>query len=315
MKLNNTKLVELDYLPQESMSEFVYSYARSFPEQKLTESQLISFLKRKFQIPKISNFYNIAALVTQEGIVASGYGIVRNRYSLGNQRIRVGLVCDVFTDASFRKMGLFRKVSLIAIEREELTKTKFLIGFPIRDGVMPGHLSVGWRYIFDMPLWWSFPSLGSIGKVEKNPVLNSSLFNSQEKVIAINVDDEFLKWRFSLFDVDYYLVSIPDSSDFAIVRKSKIRNIPFTCIIFMQSGNRRSSKILVRQIRNLSLRLATFGVVGSWNNSYAKDLFLEASGLRKSAKFQKVIVRELNKFHCPSEENVYRLSWMDSDTL
>ena len=83
----------------------------------------------------------------------------------------------------------------------------------------------------------------------------------------------------------------------------------------MQSTNNRNTRILVRMIRNLSLHLGTVGVIGCWNNSYANDLFLKSSGLRKSSKFQKVIVRELNDFSCPRGENDYRLSWMDSDTL
>jgi hypothetical protein len=190
-----------------------------------------------------------------------------------------------------------------------------LIGFPVRDEVMPGHLSVGWKHVFDMPLWWGIPRLGSIRKIKKNAVLHASMFDSQERVIAIDINDEFLKWRFSLFSVDYYLVSIPKSRDFAIVRKSKLKSVPFTCIIYMQSTNKKNARLLVRKIRNLALRLVTVGVVGSWNDTYADDLFLATSGLRKSSKFQKVIIRELSKFKCPSQENQFRLSWIDSDTL
>ena len=253
--------------------------------------------------------------MTDDGIVASGYGIVRNKYSRNGEDHGVGLVCDVFTNADFRKMGLFKKVSLLAIKREELTDTKFLIGFPVRDEVMPGHLSVGWRYFFDMPLWWAFPRLGLIKNVQKNPNLLSSMFTNSRTKIMVKITNEYLNWRFSLFEVDYFLVGIPESTDFAIVRKAKLKNLPFTCIVFMQSTSKRNSKILVRNIRNLSLRLGTLGVIGSWNNAYSNDLFLPTSGLRKSSKFQKVIVRELNGFKCPSEEDQYSLSWIDSDTL
>jgi hypothetical protein len=315
MNSSNAKLDEFDYLPRQSIAAFAKSYSMSFPDLKLTESALIAFLNRKFRSIENLDAYNIAALVTTDGIVASGYGIIRNTYSLGSENLSVGLVCDVFTNTEFRKMGLFKKVSLVAIAREELTATNFLIGFPIRDEVMPGHLSVGWKYVFDMPLWWGLPRLGSIRNVKRNPVLHTAMFDSQERVIAINVNNEFLKWRFSLFSFDYYLVSVSDSRDFAIVRKSKLRNIPFTCIVFMQTSNKKNARILVRKIRNLSLYLATVGVIGCWNNSYANDLFLSTSGLRKSSKYQKVIVRGLNEFKCPSKENDFRLSWMDSDTL
>ncbi len=315
MKSNNTTFNEVGFLPRKSIDAFAKSYSMSFPELRLTESELVDFLNRKFQPLESSETHNIAALVTDDGVVASGYGIVRNSYAQGDQSIGVGLVCDVFTNANFRKMGLFKKVSLLAIGREQLTTTNFLIGFPIRDEVMPGHLSVGWKYLFDMPLWWGLPRLGTLRNVTKYLNMPAIMFDPQKKGIAIKVSDEFLKWRFSLFNLNYYLISVPDSRDFAIVRKSKLRNIPFTCIVFMQSTNNRNTRILVRMIRNLSLHLGTVGVIGCWNNSYANDLFLKSSGLRKSSMFQKVIVRELNDFICPREENDYRLSWMDSDTL
>jgi hypothetical protein len=315
MKSYNLPKNELEYLPSELMESFAESYSLSFPELKLENSSLIAFLNRKFVPLDNTQFHNIASLVTEDGIVASGYGIVRNYYTKNDEDLGVGLVCDVFTNANFRKMGLFKRVSLLAIKREELTETKFLIGFPVRDEVMPGHLSVGWRYIFDMPLWWAFPRLGLLKNVQKNPNLLSSMFANPRTRITVKITNEYLKWRFSLFEVDYFLVGIPDSKDFAIVRKAKVKNLPFTCIVFMQSSNKRNSKILVRSIRNLSLRLGTLGVLGSWNKAYSNDLFLPTSGLRKSSKFQKVIVRELNGFKCPSDEDQYSLSWIDSDTL
>lgn len=315
MKSSNNSFNQLEYLPEKLIESFAKSYSLSFPELKLNQSSLINYLKRKFQTLDDSGFLNIAALVSNDGVVASGYGVVRNEYSMGEEAINVGLVCDVFTNSDFRKMGLFKKVSLLAIAREESTKTSFLIGFPIRYEVMPGHLSVGWKYIFDMPIWWSFPRLGSSRRVLKNPDFTESIFSTTSKNICIETNNDYLKWRFSLFNVDYFLISIPNSEDFAIIRRAKIKNIPFTCIVFLQSSNQKNTRILIGKIRSMSLRLGTFGVLGCWNNSYADDLFLSTSGLRKSSKFQKVIVRELNGFSCPDNEAQYRLSWLDSDTL
>jgi hypothetical protein len=315
MKSNNESFAQLEYLPENLIDSFAKSYSLSFPELKLSQSSLVNFLKRKFQTLDDSGLLNVAALVSDSGVVASGYGVVRNGYSTGDEDIDVGLVCDVFTNSDFRKMGLFKKVSLLAIAREETTKTNFLIGFPIRDEVMPGHLSVGWKYIFDMPIWWSFPRLGSLRNVRKNPDFTESTFTSASRNICLKTNSDYLKWRFSLFNVDYFLISIPDSEDFAIIRRAKVKKIPFTCIVFLQSSSRKNSRILIGKVRNMSLRLVTFGALGCWNNSYADDLFLSTSGLRKSSKFQKVIVRELNGFNCPNDEAQYRLSWLDSDTL
>jgi len=306
---------KVEYISPELLENFAKSYSVSFPELQLDSFTLLKFLKRKFQLLEKSDSYNIAALTTEDGIFASAYGIIRNVYSQNQENLIVGLVCDVFTNPSFRKLGLFKTVSLLAIAREELTTTNFLIGFPIRDEVMPGHLSVGWKHIFNMPIWWSLPRLGRIKNVQKNPVLLSSMFPTQSKNISINTNDEFLKWRFSIHDIDYLLVSVPNSDDFAIVRTAKIRNLPFTCIVFMHSTSKQNVKIMVRTIRTLSLRLGTLGVLGCWNDSYANELCLAGSGLKRSSKFQKVIVRELSGFQCPRGEEHYRLSWMDSDTL
>lgn len=315
MKSNSESFNHLEYIPEKLIDSFAKSYSLSFPELKLSGSSLVNFLKRKFQTLDDHELLNIAALVSDDGVVASGYGIVRNQYSMGDEEINVGLVCDVFTNSDFRKMGLFKKVSHLAIAREEIAKTNFLIGFPIRDEVMPGHLSVGWKYIFDMPIWWSFPRIGSIGNVRKNPNFTDSVFSLASKNVCLKTNNNYLEWRFSLFDVDYFLISIPNSEDFAIIRRAKIKKIAFTCIVFLQSSNQMNTRILINKIRNLSMRLKTFAVLGCWNNSYANDLFLSTSGLRKSSKFQKVIVRELNGFNCPSDEAKYRLSWLDSDTL
>lgn len=316
MKSFNMRLGEIEYLPKELIGAFAESYSLSFPENKLHGDSLIKHLDRKFTNSNFSNAYNIAALISNDEVIASGYGMIRNNYSDSSQNIVVGLVCDVFTHADFRKLGLFRKLSQLAIKREELTTTSFLIGFPVRDEVMPGHLSVGWKHIFNMPLWWGFPRFGSTKNVTVNKKLHASMFERPEDGISIVVSDEFLKWRFSLFaKIDYYFVGIPSSRDFAIVRKAKLGNLPFTCIVFMQSTCKENSKILIRKIRNLSLRIGTIGVLGCWNDSYAKDLFLETTSLKKSSKFQKVIVRELNDFKFPNDESEFRLSWIDSDTL
>jgi hypothetical protein len=315
MKSNNDSFDQLEYLPEKLIDSFAKSYSLSFPEIQLNHSSLINFLKRKFQTLDDSGLLNIAVLVGNDGVVASGYGVVRNEYSIGEETINVGLVCDVFTNSDFRKMGLFKKVSLLAIAREESTKANFLMGFPIRDEVLPGHLSVGWKYIFDMPIWWSFPRLGSLRNVFKNPDFTESIFNATSKNISLEKSKDYLKWRFSLFNVDYFLISIPNSEDFAIIRRANVKKIPFTCILFLQSSNQENSRYLIGKVRNMSLRLRTFGVLGCWNNSYADDLFLSTSGLRKSSKFQKVIIRELNGFNCPNDEAHYRLSWLDSDTL
>ena len=315
MKSSKFEFEDIGYLPKELMPAFSHAYIEAFPEIKLPYDQLSTFLNRKFRLINSGEFHNIAVISTVGGRVVSGYGIIRNKYQAHGKAIGGGLVCDVFTDSEFRRMGLFKRVSLLAIEREALTDTSFLIGFPIRDEVMPGHVSVGWRHIFDMPLWWAFPLPGTVFNTVKNPKLEPAMFATEKEKIAIIPSADFLSWRFSLHKVDYFLVKVSNSSDFAIVRKSRIRNIPFVCIIFMQVTSKKTSQELIKQIRKLSLRLGTLGVLGCWNDSYARDLFIHSSGLKMSKRHQKVIVRQLKSHDYFNDESEYRLSWLDSDTL
>lgn len=315
MRSSKSEFHEIQYLTSESLESFAESYSKSFPELKLDLKSLVNLFRNKFQILHESSGHNIAAILTDQGVVAAGFGVLRSTYYQEDQSFIVGLACDVFTNTKFRRMGLFKQVSKLAIRREELARTDFLIGFPIREEVMPGHLAVGWKHIFDMPLWWGLPRLGWLRDVQVNPDLDSSMFIDQKGSIAIRISDDFLKWRFSYLNVNYYLISLSNSGDFAIVRKARLRKLPFTCIIFMQTSSLDNAQTLVNKIRCLALRLGTVGVLGCWNDSFANELFLQSTKLRKSFKFQKVIVRELNGFVCPKDESEYRLSWIDSDTL
>jgi hypothetical protein len=315
MKFSEVTFKDFGYLPKELMLPFSEAYIKAFPELKLPPGLLISYLNRKFKPINSGKSLNIAVISTNEGQVVSGYGIVRNKYQAHGEEIGVGLVCDVFTDLEFRRMGLFKRVSLLAIEREALTDTSFLIGFPIRDEVMPGHVSVGWKHVFNMPLWWALPLLGSLTNTVKNPTLEPAMFDVGREKIAIIPSLEFLRWRFSLHSIDYFLVKVSDSTDFAIVRKSKVKNLPFTCIVFMQTTSNENSRELISQVRKLSFQLKTLGVLGCWNESYAKELFVNNSGLKKSKRYQKVIIRQLKDLDYLNDESKYQLSWLDSDTL
>jgi hypothetical protein len=224
-------------------------------------------------------------------------------------------VCDVFTSAKFRKQGLFKKVSLLAIGREEAEGTDFLIGFPIRDDVMPGHLSVGWRHIFDMNIWWATPKLGKLREIRLLDSFKDLKFIESTTHIRLISDDDFLKNRFSFFKIKYFVFSTNSGSDFIIFRKAKLRNLPFTCIVYLQASDPEVAKRLVSEARKFAFMHGTLGVLGCWNATFAESLQARASGLRRSKLSQKVIVRDLREFNSSAREEDFQLSWLDSDTL
>jgi hypothetical protein len=83
----------------------------------------------------------------------------------------------------------------------------------------------------------------------------------------------------------------------------------------MQTTSNENSRELISQVRKLSFQLKTLGVLGCWNESYAKELFVNNSGLKKSKRYQKVIIRQLKDLDYLNDESKYQLSWLDSDTL
>ena len=64
-----------------------------------------------------------------------------------------GLVCDVMTHSRARGKGIFTKLGGYATDYMAHDGLPFVIGFPIRPPVIPGHLKVGWRIAFPLPVY------------------------------------------------------------------------------------------------------------------------------------------------------------------
>jgi hypothetical protein len=306
---------EEEFLSSEFLEKFAIAYAESFPELHFNVQDAIKFIATKFPLQPSSDCRLLAYLASENGEIASGYGVLRRVYSSPERTLKVGLVCDVFTSTRYRKQGLFKKVSWVAINREEEEKTDFLIGFPIRDEVMPGHLSVGWKYLFNMNVWWVFPKVGitlKVRRMNKTEDLDFARPTSRIKLIA---NHEFLENRFKLLRDKYYVSSLNGGRNFVIFRKAKLKGLPFTCIVHLQASDSVSSKKLLNETRKFALFHGTLGVLGCWNSSFADSLFVREAGLRKSRVYQKVITRDLNGYESPISEKEFELSWLDSDTL
>jgi hypothetical protein len=67
--------------------------------------------------------------------------------------IRMGsIVVDVMTDDRYRFQGMFAALGKTSLDDSGSKGILFSYGFPIRKEVMPGHLKVGWKHIFDLPI-------------------------------------------------------------------------------------------------------------------------------------------------------------------
>lgn len=180
------------------------------------------------------------------------YAAIPYRYRIGKKATNVAMVCDVMTSSKQRGKGIFTKLGDYATNELKKESLPFTTGYPIRKEVIPGHLKVGWKIAFELPLYMKFLKINGVFKKKRldflsgiiNPFLNiyhwittlnfkdkSSYtvnhYNSINDIEDIegftkewskqisNVlikDKEFLNWRFNAPERKY---------EFFVVRKNK----------------------------------------------------------------------------------------------
>lgn len=106
------------------------------------------------------------------------YAALPYRYKIGNEKVTIGMVCDVMTSSNYRGKGIFTKMGTYSTDR--LAEfVPFAMGYPIRKEVIPGHLKVGWKIAFEMPLYMKFLKMDSFlrsrGLGFITPIANSFL--------------------------------------------------------------------------------------------------------------------------------------------
>ena len=64
-----------------------------------------------------------------------------------------GMVCDVMTSSAARGRGVFTELGRYSLSRMHDSPLDFVTGYPIRPEVMGGHLRVGWKVAFELPMY------------------------------------------------------------------------------------------------------------------------------------------------------------------
>ncbi|MDR1783874.1 MAG: GNAT family N-acetyltransferase [Dysgonamonadaceae bacterium] len=94
------------------------------------------------------------------------YAALPYRYRIGERETAVGMVCDVMTSSKQRGKGIFTKIGRYSTA-ELSAHVPFTMGYPIRKEVIPGHLKVGWKIPFQLPLYIKFLKTNSLLKSKK----------------------------------------------------------------------------------------------------------------------------------------------------
>jgi hypothetical protein len=125
----------------------------SFPEIAGTPAETDVFYHWKFfQFPDPMPSYQYVAS-DREGRMIGYYAAIPFSYKIENEVCRAGMVCDVMTAAEMRGKGVFTKLGRYALGQLSNANVKFTLGYPIRREVIPGHLKVGWRAAFNLPMY------------------------------------------------------------------------------------------------------------------------------------------------------------------
>lgn len=107
------------------------------------------------------------------------YAAIPYRYKIGKKITSVGMVCDVMTSSNHRGKGIFTKMGSYSTS-ELSTEVPFTMGYPIRKEVIPGHLKVGWKIPFGLPLYMKFIRLNALLSAKKigffAPIMNLFIF-------------------------------------------------------------------------------------------------------------------------------------------
>ena len=92
------------------------------------------------------------------------YACIPYHYKVDQKEYDAGMVCDVMNSSKYRGAGIFTKLGFHATDEFAKEGLAFSTGYPIRKAPLPGHMKVGWKVMFDMPLYVRFLSVDSLLK-------------------------------------------------------------------------------------------------------------------------------------------------------
>lgn len=198
-----------------------------FPETNGDRIQSIEHYLWKFHsFPNEIHSWEYSANLATE--MVGYYAAIPYRYNLGEIQANIGMVCDVMTSTKQRGKGIFTKIGNYATH-DLADNVPFTIGYPRRKEVIPGHLKIGWKIAFPMPLYVKFFNADSLLKSKKAGLISfvvNPLLKANNYFRSTNISKKYSSSVFEEID------KIKGYNDFAeewgkTVRNSLIKNIDF----------------------------------------------------------------------------------------
>ena len=190
-----------------------------FPETEGDPIQLSEHYMWKFHnFPNMPHSWEYATYLDYD--MVGYYAALPYQYKIGEKVTRVGMVCDVMTSSNYRGKGIFTNMGRYSTD-ELAAEVPFTMGYPIRKEVIPGHLKVGWRIPFSMPLYMKF--------IRSNALLSSKKLEFLVPIvnIVLNVYNGIVrsfvskKISYNIYDS---IDDVKDYNDFSIEWNKSIKN-------------------------------------------------------------------------------------------
>ncbi len=148
-------------LPGRNIEAYRYLFQDCFPETAGTSLETPEHYQWKYgsegkQVPP----FEFAAY--EAGRILGYYAALPFAYRVDGKRVTACLVCDVMTHSQARGKGIFTAQGRFATDEMARNGIAFCTGYPIRSYVFPGHLKVGWRVAFPLPVYGNLLDLRPI---------------------------------------------------------------------------------------------------------------------------------------------------------
>jgi hypothetical protein len=277
-----------------------------FPENIGTSVQGNEHYYWKFHAgPFTPNSYEYVAK-TEENEIIGYYAAIPYPYSINGITAPVGMVCDVMTGVKARGKGVFTQLGAYSTNQLGIEGIPFITGFPIRDEVIPGHLKIGWKIVFKLPLYIKFIKVNRLSFLKKIPLL-SNIINFVLAFLAIPRNYTTRKYEVKIYD-QAEVNSITGYDDFIERWNKDVTNHLIKTRKFLRwrlGAPEKKYKIIVIEVGKIlqAMAITTFVIkegipslavldfmVPEESKKYTKILHIEIEKLAKKMKAETVLL-------------------------
>ena len=164
-------------------------FRAAFPENIGTSIETGDHYTWKFRsFPANPHSHEYGAYAEKE--LVGYYAAIPYSYRINGRHTTCGMVCDVMTHPKMQGKGIFTGIGRYATSDLQNKGVDFTSGYPIRPEVIPGHLKVGWKIVFNLPMYIKLLRSDAVTRSKKigfaAPLVNLALSVSHPLLKLLN---------------------------------------------------------------------------------------------------------------------------------